>query len=191
MAKPTSIRCCIKLTGPVQFTWAYSLNPVELVNSYSITTTFASEAGKQQGSMGKDYRVYYSLLAFYGVISSKRAQESKLTKEDLENLDNAMIKSLQSQATRTKIGQFPLLYLRTEYNKPRFIGDFRDFIKLNQGTNPIRSSEDYSLNIQSLVEEIKNNKECNKAEMWLSKRLNVGEKEFLKEAPFNLIDLNE
>jgi CRISPR-associated protein Csh2 len=31
----------IKLTGPVQFTWAYSLNQVELVNSYSITTTFS------------------------------------------------------------------------------------------------------------------------------------------------------
>lgn len=181
----------IKLTGPVQFTWAYSLNQVELVNSYSITTTFSSESGKQQGSMGKDYRVYYSLLAFYGVISSKRAKESKFTDEDLRNLDNAMIMALQSQTTRTKIGQSPLLYLRTEYDKPKFIGDFREYVKLNQGSKPIRSSEDYSLNLESLIQEIKANKECDLAKIWINKRLNVGDRKFLGEKPFNLTNLNE
>ena len=181
----------IKLTGPVQFTWAYSLNQVELLNSYSITTTFASVSGNQQGSMGKDYRVYYSLLAFYGVINSKRALESHLTKEDIRNLDTAMIKSLQSQATRTKIGQSPLLYIRTEYDRPKFIGDLREFVSLNQSSSSIRSSGDYSLDLQELVSEIRKNDKCSLANIWLNKHLNIGDKGFLREKPFNLIDENE
>ena len=55
----------IQITGPVQFAWGYSLNKVELVDSYSITTAFSSVEGNKMGSMGKDYRIYYSLIAFF------------------------------------------------------------------------------------------------------------------------------
>lgn len=181
----------IKLTGPVQFTWGFSLNQVELVNSYSITSTFSSESGNQQGTIGKDYRVYYSILAFYGVISSRRAKESKFTSEDLRQLDRALLNALQSQSTRTKIGQFPLLYIRTEYEKPRFIGDLRDYLKLNSNSKHIRTIDDYSLDITNLVEEIKAHPDCTKANFWLNKKLGLSNKTILSEKTFSEMNANE
>lgn len=142
----------IQLTGPIQFSWGYSLNKVEIVNSNSITTTFSSEQGKSAGSMGKDYRVYYSIIAFYGTISAKRAIKANLSLNDIGRLDEAIIKSIPSQPTRTKIGQTPLLYLRTEYDSPSFIGDLRDYIELKPKVkeSSIRSRSDYSLDLYNL-----------------------------------------
>ncbi len=178
----------IALTGPIQFTWGYSLNQVQLMNSYSITTTFASKEGKTQGSIGKDYRVYYSLMAFYGVISSKRALESTLSEDDLKNFDKAMLNSIQMSSTRTKIGQYPLLYIRTEYEKPKFIGDLRQFISFNSSKTPIRSTDDYSLNLKDLAERIKGNKECKKANIWLHSNLKIEGEDNLKEEPFKMMN---
>ena len=49
--------------GPIQFNWGYSLNKVELLEA-SITSHFSSSASATQGTIGKDYRVKYSLIAF-------------------------------------------------------------------------------------------------------------------------------
>ncbi|MCS7232095.1 MAG: CRISPR-associated protein, partial [Elusimicrobiota bacterium] len=38
-------------TGPVQFSWGYSLNPVEIIPSSSITSTFAGR-GEEYGTIG-------------------------------------------------------------------------------------------------------------------------------------------
>ncbi len=101
-------------TGPVQFNWGYSLNKVELLES-SITSHFSSRKDAKQGTIGKDYRVIFSLLSFFGVISGKRAEKTKLTQEDLTQLDLAMRYAIPQLATRSKIGQYPRLYLRVEY----------------------------------------------------------------------------
>jgi CRISPR-associated protein Csh2 len=180
----------IQLTGPIQLTWGYSLNEVELLNSYTITTTFASEAGKTAGSMGKDYRVYYSLIAFYGVISAKRAEKSKLTPEDLKQFDEAMIKSIPSQATRTKIGQQPLLYIRTEYNESNFVGDLRDYLTLDNQKNPLRSMSDFSLNLEKLVNVLESRTSCDRVNYWKHSGLNLVGTQF-KNAKYNKLDSNE
>jgi len=121
----------IALTGPVQFTWCYSLNKVNLVDSNGITSHFSSRTENQQGAMGKDYRVYYSLLAFHGIISAKRSQYTKLKDTDIELLDQAILKAIPLQATRSKIGQYPRLYVRVEYEDDQtFLGDFRDMVSL-------------------------------------------------------------
>ena len=53
-------------TGPVQFNWGYSLNKVNIVDSSTISSTFAGRTregeGEGYGTFGKDYRVYYSFI---------------------------------------------------------------------------------------------------------------------------------
>lgn len=95
----------ITFTGPIQFNWGYSLNKVSgPMESSTITSTFAG-AGEDYSTMGKDYRVDYSLIAFHGIISAKRAEHTSLTDEDIDLFDDAMIKAIPLEATtRSKTG---------------------------------------------------------------------------------------
>lgn len=139
----------LTFTGPVQFSWGYSLNPVTLVDSNTITSRFSSEADKAT-TMGKDYRLYYSLIAFSGIISGKRAEHTKMNDGDLDLLEEAIVKSIPLLATRSKIGQYPRLYLRVEYKSPEFlIGDLRDYIPRVDDVS-VREITDYTLDLQGL-----------------------------------------
>ncbi len=149
-------------TGPVQFTWGYSLNKVELVKSNSITSLFAgrTEGGKgEYGTFGKDWRLYYSLIAFYGIVSGYRAEYTRLTENDVLLLDDAMINAIpQMASTRSKVGQKPRLYLRIEYkNRGIFLGDLRGKIRLDN-IEGLRDISDYELEVSELLEFLSNNK---------------------------------
>lgn len=167
----------IRIVGPVQFSWGYSLNRVELLNSYSITGGFASSTGNKMNSIGKDYRLYYSLIGFYGVISSKRAKKANLGPDDIKKFDEAMINAIPSQASRSKINQMPVLYIRTESNG-KYIGDLRDYIKLNIKKEPIRNINDYSISLKQLISVISEN-EISIAQCWIHKNLNIEDMEDL------------
>lgn len=168
----------VTFTGPVQFNWGYSLNKVTgPMESSGITSHFqtgkTSEEAKSikgTGAMGKDYRVDYSIIAFHGVISAKRAEETKLTNADVNLLDEAMIKAIPLEATtRSKKGQTPLLYIRVEYNTPEFfLGDLRKYIKIvDKNSNEIpfdntaklRSSTEYKLNLLELKKKLEHHKD--------------------------------
>ena len=161
----------LNFTGPVQFTWGYSLNPVEIVLSSSITSTFAGR-GEEYGTIGKDWRVYYSLIAFYGIISSKRAEKTKLKAEDILLLDNTLIEAILSEATtRSKIGQIPRLLMRIEYTKGDFIGDLRRYVEIkpkeNKNIDNIRDIIDFELNVRNLYTILKSNRErIDKIHIW-------------------------
>ncbi len=165
----------IKIVGPVQFSWGYSLNKVELLNSYSITGGFSSSGENKMNSIGKDYRLYYSLIGFYGVISSRRAAKSNLTGDDLVKFDDAMIKSIPSQASRSKINQMPVLYLRTESNG-EYIGDLRDYIKFNIKNEPVRSINDYSIDISNLLKSLKT-ENISISKLWVHNNLDISNKD--------------
>ncbi|MCX7695383.1 MAG: type I-B CRISPR-associated protein Cas7/Csh2 [Caloramator sp.] len=181
--------------GPVQFNWGYSLNKVELLES-SITSHFSSDTGNSQGAIGKDYRVKYSLIAFFGVVSGKRAERTKLKDEDLELLDRAMKYAIVNLATRSKVGQYPRLYLRVEYTDSHTIlGDFRDYITLTEKVENIRDIEEVSLDITRLVQRLADNRDkINRifyfADSSLELMLN-GNRVDLKEAlkDFNLVEV--
>lgn len=122
-------------TGPVQFTWGYSLHKSQILESSGITSTFAgrTEGGKgEHGTMGKDWRVKYSLIGFYGLISGWRAKKTNLTEDDVKLLDSAVINSLKLiTSTRSKIGQKPRLYIRVEYkDSETLLGDLRDLLEV-------------------------------------------------------------
>lgn len=149
----------IQVTGPVQFSWGYSLNHADLVNSYTISSRFSSQEQKAQGTFGKDYRIYYSLLAFAGVISGKRAEVSQLSEADLDQFDRAMVESIPLLTTRSKMGQYPRLYLRVEYMNDRTIlGDWRTFLHLDEIDN-LRTPTDVKLHVDKLATRIAANRE--------------------------------
>lgn len=159
----------LTFTGPVQFSWGYSLNRVEINPSATISSTFAGRGNDkaEYGTFGKDWRVMYSLIAFHGIISAGRAVHTRLTDRDVEQLDRALIEAIPDQATtRSKLGQTPRLYLRIEYRKPqesnplivdRRLGDMRNDIELkplDQKTGAIRDISDFELDVGRLIAKI-------------------------------------
>jgi CRISPR-associated protein Csh2 len=125
------------LTGPVQFSWGWSLNKTEILPSATISSQFAGreqEEKGQYGTFGKDWRVKYSLLAFYGTISAWRACRTGLTNQDVQLLDRSLLEAVPLLATtRSKLGQTPRLYLRVEYKDDRtFLGDLRTGLRLER-----------------------------------------------------------
>jgi CRISPR-associated protein Csh2 len=164
----------LTFTGPVQFNWGYSLNKVRLVDSSGITSHFGSEEGKTQGAMGKDYRVYYSLLAFHGIISGNRAKFTNLQEKDVELLDEALLKAIPLLATRSKIGQYPRLYLRVQYKDAEtMLGDFRYHIKPDK-VDGLRDVTDYKLDITKLKDNLtKNIEKIDKIFYWHDENLKI------------------
>ena len=191
----------ITFTGPIQFNWGYSLNKVTgPMESSGITSTF-SGAKEDYGTMGKDYRVDYSIIAFHGIISAKRAEDTHLTKEDVQLFDDAMIHAISLEATtRSKVGQVPLLYIRVEFaSNEFFIGDLRRYVKLisKEGndlsfddTAKLRSVKDYKLDLSALKEKLKNEKKVKKVYFWKHPDLEI-ENWMLKEEDEKEIKLVE
>ncbi|URZ15122.1 type I-B CRISPR-associated protein Cas7/Csh2 [Clostridium felsineum] len=180
--------------GPVQFNWGYSLNKVEVLES-SITSHFATDEKNTQGAIGKDYRVKYSFIAFSGVISGKRAEHTKLKEEDVELLDKAMRYAIPELATRSKIGQYPRLYLRVEYkDNETILGDLRDYLKFSCEEESVRDIKEVSLDITELIHFLYKNKDrISKLYYFADEKLKLiidGNKVDFKEA-FSSFTLNE
>jgi len=169
-------------TGPIQFNWGYSLNKVNIVESSTITSIFAGR-GEEHSTMGKDWRVYYSFIAFHGIISGKRAEKTNLSEDDVKLLDDALLKAIPLQATtRSKIGQAPRLLLRIEYlDDTTFLGDLRGYVKVNQDEN-LRDISELKLEVAPLINLIKENQ--NKIEriyLWQHRDLKTKEEKTIKE----------
>jgi len=106
------------LTGPIQFSYGNSFEQdVEIIES-KIITTFKTSEGKDNsvGSMGKDYRIKSATIGFDGSISARNAEHTGMTTEDLDLFDEAMEYGIIMSKSRSKRGQFPLVYMRLEYN---------------------------------------------------------------------------
>ena len=140
----------LNFTGPIQFTWGYSLNKAELLDSPSITSRLKTGGTKSQGTIGKDWRIKYSLIAFYGVVSRWNALHTELSEEDIELLDQAMKNALvEMAATRSKIGQRPVLYLRIQWKDgERFIGDLRNYLKFVDSSSGLNDWNELSISLE-------------------------------------------
>ena len=145
--------------GPIQFNWGYSLNKVDIVESSSITSIFSGKE-EEYGTFGKDWRVYYSLISFYGIISGYRAKETNLTDEDVKMFDSILLNSIPKMAsTRSKIGQTPRFLLRIEYtNQDSFLGDLRDYVILDK-IEGLRDIKDFVMDLDLLYNFFKENKD--------------------------------
>ena len=159
------------ITGPVQFNWGYSLNPVEINESSTITSSFSSGEG-----VGKDFRVKYSFIAFSGGINSNTSETSKLTEGDLTLFDKAMIKAIPFNRTRSKIGQTPRLYLRVQAdNNQTVLKDLREFISLDYKIDnkyAVRTVKEFSVDISKLIEYLED-KSIEKIIYWKDDELDI------------------
>jgi len=158
---PMEQNTSIDFTGPVQFGWGYSLHRTEINNSATISSHFAGREN-EYGTFGKDWRVYYSLLAFHGIVSRNRARQTGLLEEDLTALDTAMLKAIPQEATtRSKIGQTPRLYLRIEYNDGALVrlGDVREDLVLepneDKTLDTLRDIWDFRTNFDDVLEKVR------------------------------------
>ncbi len=157
----------LTFTGPVQFAWGYTLHPAEIVESATISSTFSGR-DNQFGTFGKDWRLHYGLIAFMGRVSAARAGATGLKPDDLDALEDALLRAIPAEATtRSKFGQTPRLYLHVRYKEERYpfppVGDFRDLVEFqpNEGLPPrkVRSVEDYTLGLAPLTEALSSRSE--------------------------------
>ncbi|MEM0506478.1 MAG: type I-B CRISPR-associated protein Cas7/Csh2 [Thermosphaera sp.] len=154
-----------QIIGPVQFSIGYSLHKVETMSEVSaITSRFvgAERKGERQyGTIGRDWRVYYSLIAFYGTVSSRRARVTGLRESDIYLLDNILWEAVHKKSvTRSKIGHFPHLYLRIQYKDgDTLFGDLRKFIIEDFNTENVRDLKNINLLFDNLFNFLEKNKD--------------------------------
>lgn len=153
-------------TGPIQLTWGYSLNKAKLIETSSIVTIMNDD----NSTFGKDYRVYYSLIAFHGTINKSAAVSTGLTEDDKETFRNAIWNSISATPTRSKLNQYPKLYIELEYKEGYAngqFGDLRNYIKSKpiEGLDPdaVRKFDDLQLDFSALLNLINDNKGDDKA----------------------------
>jgi CRISPR-associated protein Csh2 len=148
-------------TGPIQLNWGYSLNRVELMDSNSIVTIMNDDSS----TFGKDYRLHYSLLAVNGTINKNAAKATGLTDEDVNVFRDAIWKSIPATPTRSKLNQYPKLYIEVKYKEDVSNGQFGDLrnyieVKAKEGISEkqVRRFSDLLFDtsrLQTLLEENK------------------------------------
>lgn len=148
-------------TGPIQLNWGYSFNEVELIDSSSIVTIMNDDSS----TFGKDYRVHYSLLGFNGTINAPAARTTGLSDDDVITFRNAIWESIPASPTRSKLNQYPKVYLEIVYNEGVSngqFGDLRNFVEVEpragKVAKQVRRYNDLDLNMNGLLQLIKENK---------------------------------
>lgn len=148
------------MTGPIQLNWGYSLNKVFLLDS----DTISSIMNEESSTFGKDYRVKYSLLAFHGAVNKAASKTTGLNDTDLQTFRSAIWNSLAANPTRSKINQFPKLYVEIVYNDGYFNGHFGDLRNLisaepanGKKDREVRGYDDLSVDYSALVELLEEN----------------------------------
>lgn len=141
-------------TGPIQLTWGYSLNKVKLIDTASIVTIMNDD----NSTFGKDYRLYYSLIAFHGTINKNAAVSTGLSEDDKVLFRDAIWNSVQASPTRSKINQYPKLYVEFEYNENYGngqFGDLRNYISVSTNNidfDNVRKFSDLNIDLSKLIE---------------------------------------
>ncbi len=152
-------------TGPIQLNWGYSFNKVELIDSSSIVTIMNDGSS----TFGKDYRVHYSLLGFNGTINAPAAKTTGLTSDDIVEFRNALWESIAANPTRSKLNQYPKVYVEIVYNEGVSngqFGDLRNLVEVNPkegiAEKQVRKFNDLKVKFDSLLSLLKENKGIDK-----------------------------
>ena len=151
------------LTGPVQFSWAHSLHPVDsqyvqgTVVMPSKDTTDEGE-GKTQGTIWTSYTVPFAVFAMPAVINSKIAEQSGMTVLDQELLLRGLWQGTQHRQARGRGQQQPLILVHIEYKDPFYrIGYLEDLVSISPNTPT--SLEEVVLDATRLVKTITDKKD--------------------------------
>lgn len=156
-------------TGPVQITWGYSLHPVELVKSNTITSIM----NEGNSTFGKKHKLHYALITHYGTINKYAASLTEMTEADREIFRKALVQGMMSNQTDSKQGQTPLFYIEVQYKTDfdGYLGDLRRFCDVVWRENkPVRRLQDLTVDFNLLsraVEEMKDKGYVEKVIGWL------------------------
>lgn len=158
----TSVRPAA-LVGPIQFKFGRSLHKVDLTYVRG-TTVMPSKEGKQRGAFTEKYVLPYSLIAFYGVVNEKAAQEQNipLTSNDVFLLLDAMWNGTKNLLSTSKAGQMPRLLIQVEHVQgSSHFGelDKRIRIRSDRDDTAIRDIAEVKLEIDELVNLLRRNRE--------------------------------
>lgn len=152
-------------TGPIQLNWGYSFNEVELMDSSTIVTIMNDDSS----TFGKDYRVHYSLLGFNGTINAPAAKSTGLTDDDVTIFRKAIWESIPASPTRSKLNQYPKLYLEIVYNEGVSngqFGDLRNFVETSPkegvSSKQVRKFKELNIDLSALKNLITENKGAGK-----------------------------
>lgn len=142
-------------TGPIQIGWGYSLHPVELVKSNTITSIM----NEDNSTFGKNYKIHFGLIAHYGVINKYNAKITGMTEQDKDFFGKALVQGMLNNQTCSKQGQDPLLFIEIKYKESfdGYVGDLRRFINIDfQKNKAIREISDLKVDFTPLTDVINN-----------------------------------
>ncbi len=140
-------------TGPVQFSWAHSLHPVETKYTQGTVCMPSSEEkaagaskdadkkdaekkGKTQGTIWTQYQLPFAVFALPGVVNANIAGRTGMTQRDMDQLLAGLWRGTLNRQARGRGIQQPLLLLHVEYTDPFFrIGYLEEGIALDPGRN--------------------------------------------------------
>lgn len=145
-------------TGPVQMSWGYSLHPVELVKSNTITSIMNDD----NSTFGKKHQVHYGLVCHYGTINKQAAKLTGMTDEDRDIFRRGLVQGMMDNQTASKQGQSPLFYIEVIYSKEfdGYLGDLRRFVDVEYKENtPIRGIDDLNVDFNKLNNVLRGMKE--------------------------------
>ncbi|WP_297927573.1 type I-C CRISPR-associated protein Cas7/Csd2 [Metallibacterium sp.] len=149
---------CGQVRGPVQFTFARSLDPI-IAQEHSITrmaVATEAEAEKQDGdnrTMGRKHTVPYGLYVAHGFVSSFLAKQTGFSEDDLELLWQALAQMFEHDrsAARGEMSTRGLYVFRhdSELGNAPAHGLFeRIAVTRKAGVDVPRSFADYDVRIQ-------------------------------------------
>lgn len=154
-------KASVTFTGPVQFNIGRSLHRVALKRIKG-TGAFASGEGKANKTFREEYILPYSLVGFYGLINEHAAEHTGLTEEDVNLLMEAMWNGTKNLISRSKIGQLPRLLIKINFKEDNYhIGGLLNKLTLDKNIQDeeIRSTKDYKVELNALMEAITSNKD--------------------------------
>ncbi|MGE3808611.1 MAG: type I CRISPR-associated protein Cas7 [Gemmataceae bacterium] len=141
-------------TGPVQFSWAHSLHPVETKYTQGTVCMPSKDApapteetepregaagdeerkGKTQGTIWTQYQLPFAVFAMPAVVNATIAAQTKMTDADMDLVLAGLWKGTIQRQARGRGIQQPLLLLHIEYSDPFFrIGFLEEGLKLAPG----------------------------------------------------------
>jgi CRISPR-associated protein Csd2 len=147
---------CGQVRGPIQLTFARSLDPI-VASEHSITrmaVTTEAEAEKQQGdnrTMGRKFTVPYGLYMAHGFVSSFLAKQTGFSDDDLAVLWDALSTMFEHDrsAARSEMATRGLYVFKHDSelgNAPAHkLFDLIQVKRSNSGDAPPRSFDDYSV----------------------------------------------
>jgi CRISPR-associated protein Csh2 len=154
-----------KMTGPVQFKMAQSLNIIDSdtdiipVGMTSLVPNTKDEAGVSKGgSFGNKWIVRYAFLQHHGFVNNNVAKQIGLKAIDVKKMLTAMWYGTDELMTTSKFGQKSRLLIKVNYKDNGYLADLDLMSELDRGQQKLENITHVTLKLDKLLDIIYANK---------------------------------